>query len=57
MTQDDIEAKDRELRHLDEKSTDLNDELARLSKQGDTSTKLSLKQTEKETKETTLNTM
>lgn len=57
MTQDDIEAKDRELRHLDEKSTDLNDELARLSKQGDTSTKLSLKRTEKETKETTLNTM
>jgi DNA repair protein RAD50 len=56
-SQDDIVKKERELRDLDDRISDLNDEMTRLSKQGDTRAKLSLKRGEKEVKETTLNQM
>lgn len=56
-SQNDITKKERELRELDDRISDLNDEMARLSKQGDSRAKLSLKRGEKETKETTLNQM
>jgi DNA repair protein RAD50 len=55
--QDNITKKERELRGLDDRISDLNDEMSRLSKQGDSRAKLSLKRGEKETKETTLNQM
>ncbi|KAL0145178.1 DNA repair protein RAD50 [Mucor lusitanicus] len=44
-----------ELRDVDDKISDLNEESARLSKQSDSRAKLSLKRTEKEVKETTMN--
>ncbi|CEP14075.1 hypothetical protein [Parasitella parasitica] len=50
-----LEEKERELRSVDDKISDLNDESARLSKQSDSRAKLSLKRSEKEVKETTLN--
>jgi predicted nucleic acid-binding Zn-ribbon protein len=50
-SQNELSRKERELRDYDERINDLNDELARLSKQGEVRTKLSLKRSEKESKE------
>lgn len=49
--QEELSKKERELREYDEKINDLNDELARLGKEGDIRAKLSLKRSEKESKE------
>ncbi|KAG0748052.1 hypothetical protein G6F32_004910 [Rhizopus arrhizus] len=46
--------KERELKQLDNSITNLNDEMNRLSKQSDSSAKLSLKRSEKESKEATV---
>ncbi|OBZ90869.1 DNA repair protein RAD50 [Choanephora cucurbitarum] len=54
-TEDDLMKKERELKGLDDKISDLNDELASLSKQNDAQAKLSIKRADKETRETTLN--
>ncbi|KAI8641197.1 hypothetical protein BD408DRAFT_219419 [Parasitella parasitica] len=52
-----LDEKERELRIVDDKISDLNDESARLSKQSDSRAKLSLKRSEKEVKATTLSKM
>ncbi|KAK4520801.1 ribosomal protein S23 [Mucor velutinosus] len=54
-SQDELKRKEHELRDVDDKISDLNEESARLSKQSDSRAKLSLKRTEKEVKETTMN--
>lgn len=55
LTNPNIIQKERELRELDDKVYDLNEELSTLSKQGDIRAKLSLIREEKESKETILN--
>lgn len=49
-SQDELTKKERELRDMDEKVSELNDELASLSKQGDIRAKLSLKRSDKESR-------
>ncbi|CEI85653.1 hypothetical protein RMCBS344292_00110 [Rhizopus microsporus] len=50
-----LQNKENELKELDDRASELNDEMNRLSKQSDSSAKLSLKRTEKESKELILN--
>lgn len=54
---DELADKEKELRELDDQMSNLNDEISRLSRQGDTRTKLSLKKSDHDSKVASIDTL